>query len=64
MTSLQEANSIYRVRTPDGSFQFLLSQLIRMCRIGRTTDTAAFDRYVSRKGVLALPPRGDLFEFG
>ena len=58
--SLQEADSIYCVRRPDGGFQFLLSKLHAMFRGGRTVNATAFDRYFAIDGELTLPGNGVL----
>lgn len=53
-----EANSIYYVEYPQGSFQFLLSKVYEVYRSGRTVEMLAFDRYFVKDGRVTLPGNG------
>ena len=61
--SLQDANGIYCVEKPEGSFPFLLSRISSVFSQGRSVEVSAFERYFIRDGNLTLPSDGVLVDF-
>ena len=56
--SLDEANAVYCVKHPNGSFPFLVARLQVMHSSGRTVSASAFDRYLAAGGISNLPGNG------
>ncbi len=62
VNSLLEATGVYVSSSQGGSFQFLLTQLYRAYRSGRTVELSALDRYFCKDGILELASDGVLVE--
>lgn len=58
LPSQKDATGFYFVNKGEENFQTLLSRLYQVYRLGRTVELSAFDRYITRDGILSFPLNG------
>jgi len=58
LLSQKDATGFYFGNQGEKNFQFLLSRLYQVYRQGRTVEFSAFDRYITRDGILSVPLNG------
>lgn len=58
LLSQKDATGFYFANKGKENFQFLLSRLYQVYRQGRTVEFSAFDRYITRDGILSIPLNG------
>ena len=62
LLSQKDAKGFYFANKGEENFQFLLSRLYSIYRQGRTVELSAFDRYITRGGILSVPLNGKIIQ--